>query len=86
MVLQVYNGDADAVNMLDELKDSYHKLSEKKKPSTQGGAETLVEIILTLVAKPALLFRRIGPHVFSACCANINEPALESMTQVCKVF
>jgi DNA polymerase phi len=86
MILQVYNGDADAVNMLDELKDSYYKLSENKKPSTQGGAEALVEIILTLVAKPALLFRRIGPHVFSACCSNLNEPALESMTQVCKVF
>jgi DNA polymerase phi len=85
MILQVYNGDAEAVAMLDELRDSYHKLLGDKKSRIQGGPETLVEIILGLVAKPALLFRRIGPHVFSAITPDINESALQSMVQVCKI-
>ena len=82
MILQVYNGDADAVNMLDELKDSYHNLLDKNNSRTPGGPEALVDIILSLAAKPALLFRRITPHIFSACASSINEPALKSMTQV----
>lgn len=86
MILQVFNGDVDAVTMLDELEESYHKLLSGKKSRTQGGPEALVEIILSLVAKPALLFRRIGPHVFSACAPYINESALRSMTQVCEVL
>lgn len=85
MILQVYNGDADAVTMLDELRDSYHKLLDSKKSRIRGGPEALVEIILGLVAKPALLFRRIGPHVFSAVAPDINESALQSMVQVRKI-
>lgn len=85
MILQVYNGDVDAVNMLVELEESFHKLETNKTSSLPGGSETLVEIILSLVAKPALLFRRIGPQVFSACAPYINETALQSMIQVREV-
>lgn len=86
MILQVFNGDVDAVNMLDELEECFHKLQINRKSNIPGGSEALVEIILSLVAKPALLFRRIGPHVFSACAPYINETALQSMTQVCEVL
>ena len=85
LILQVFNGDVDAVNMLEELEESFHKLQIDKTSKISGGPETLVEIILSLVAKPALLFRRIGPHVFSACAPYINESALQPMIQVRQV-
>ena len=86
VILQVYNGDVDAVNMLDELEGSFYKLQVDKTSRTPGGPEVVVEIILSLVAKPALLFRRIGPHVFSACAPYLNETALQFMIQVCEVL
>lgn len=81
-ILQVFNGDVDAINMVEELEESYHKLQIEETSKSSGGPEVLVEIILSLVAKPALLFRRIGPHVFSACAPYINETALQPMIQV----
>lgn len=86
LILQVYDGDADAVNMVDELKDSYYKLLDREKSRSQEGSEVLIEIILSLLAKPARLFRRIGPHVYSALAKDINESALQSMIQVCHAF
>lgn len=86
MILQVFNGDGDAVNMLDELEESFNKLQINETSKIPGGSETLIEIILSLVAKPALLFRRIGPHVFSACAPYIDETALQPMIQVCEVL
>lgn len=82
MILEVFNGDVDAINMLEELEESFHKLHIDKTSKIAGGPEILVEIILSLVAKPALLFRRIGPRVFSACAPYINESALQPMIQV----
>lgn len=82
MILQVFNGDVDAVNLLEELEESFHKLQIDKTSKISGGPVVLVEIILSLVAKPALLFRRIGPHVFSACVPYLDETALQPMIQV----
>ena len=86
LILEVYNGDTDAVNMIDELKDSYYKLLDREKSKTQEGSEALTEIILSLLAKPARLFRRIGPHVYSTLAKDINELALQSIIQVCHAF
>ena len=82
-ILQVYNFDADAVSMLDELKDCYDKLV-KHKHGARGGSDVLVEIILSYVAKPSQLFRHLGQQVFSAFTSDMNEVGLQSMIKVCR--
>lgn len=82
-ILQVYNFEADAVSMLDELKLCYETLiKHRSKGSSHGGSDALVEIILSLISKRSVLFRRLGEQVFSAFVSYIGETGLQSMTQV----
>lgn len=81
-ILQVYNFEADAVSMLDELKICYETLIKHRSKGSYGGSDALVEIILSLVSKRSVLFRRLGEQVFSAFVLDIGETGLQSMTQV----
>ncbi|MCJ1468835.1 DNA-directed DNA polymerase [Pseudocyphellaria aurata] len=81
-ILQVYNFDADAVGVLEELKDCYGTLVKHKNKRAQGGSDALIEIILSFVAKPSLLFRRLGQRVFSACVSTVDGAGLQSMIKV----
>ncbi len=85
-ILQVYNFEADAVGMLDELRHCYGTLIKHRKKGAQGGSDALVEIILGFVSKPSLLFRHLGRQVFSAFVSDVGEAGLQSMTQVCDIF
>src|SRR5207247_7942762 len=60
-ILQVYNGDADAVSMLDELKFCYSRFLGHKKSEqgpTSEASDTLVEILLSFASKQSQLLRR----------------------------
>lgn len=81
-ILQVYNFEADAVSMLDDLKLCYERLIRHRNKKFHGGSDVLVEIILSLVSKRSVLFRRLGEQVFSAFVSDIGERGLQSMTQV----
>lgn len=81
-ILQVYNGDADAVSMLDELSSCYDTLIKHRKTGDQRGSEGLVEILLGLAAKPSKLFRRLVQQVFTTFTSDINHNGLQSMFEV----
>lgn len=87
-ILQVYNGDADAVSMLDELGFCYSKIwghenSEKGDISVASGASTaLVEILLSFASKPSQLFRRMSEQVFSVFADRMTPDALQSLISV----
>lgn len=85
-ILQIYSFDADAVGILEDLSDCYGNLIEDKNKRAQGGSDILVEIILSFVAKPSLLFRRLGQQVFSACVSDVDEIGLQSMIKVRSAF
>ncbi|MCJ1393982.1 DNA-directed DNA polymerase [Xylographa bjoerkii] len=79
-ILQIYNGDADAVSIVGELQTCYKALFVSKSQVDHGkAAETLVEIILSLVSKPSLLFKRLAQQVFSVCTSVVNANGLQSM-------
>ena len=82
-ILQVYNEDADAVDLLGELKGCYETMV--KETSIEGrnqGCELLLEVLLSLVSKPSQLFRRVAKQVFGACASQINSNGLGSLLQV----
>ena len=82
-IIEVYNGDTDAMNVLDELKDCYTSLVKHRRKGEQEGPEALVEILLSFVAKPSMMFRRLAQQVFSACASDVNKSGLQSMIKVC---
>lgn len=82
-ILQIYNGDADAVGIIHDLQRCFKTLSDPRSRINQGpDSETLVEIILSLVSRPSLLFKRLAHQVFSVCTLVVNASGLQSMIKV----
>ncbi|KAE8135873.1 DNA polymerase phi-domain-containing protein [Aspergillus pseudotamarii] len=84
-ILQVYNGDADAVSMLDELDFCYSKIfgdKKSKKEETADASDALVEILLSFASKPSQLFRRMSEQVFGAFADKISENGLDSLVSI----
>ncbi|KAL2827137.1 putative DNA polymerase V [Aspergillus cavernicola] len=84
-ILQVYNGDADAASMLEELDFCYNKIfggKKSKKEETSEASDALVEILLSFASKPSQLFRRMSEQVFAAFAPNITATGLESLISI----
>ncbi|KAL4945666.1 hypothetical protein BDV06DRAFT_230140 [Aspergillus oleicola] len=92
-ILQVYNGDADAASMLDELDFCYNKIfgtNDKKSKSkkaekaeeTSEASDALVEILLSFASKPSQLFRRMSEQVFTAFAPSVTATGLESLISI----
>jgi DNA polymerase phi len=84
-ILQIYNGDGDAVSMLDELKFCYSKFLGNKKSDEEASdaSDTLVEILLSFASKPSQLFRRMSEQVFGAFADQVTADGLQSLISVC---
>ncbi|KAL4895395.1 DNA polymerase phi-domain-containing protein [Aspergillus ambiguus] len=84
-ILQVYNGDADAVSMLEELDFCFSKIFGDKKSKdedTSDASDALVEILLSFASKPSQLFRRMSEQVFGAFADKVTETGLDSLTSI----
>ena len=89
-LLQAYNGEGDAVMMLDDLDASYkafeasRKTSSKKKNkvSTSDGQNAFVEIVLSFSGNTRTLFRRIGEEAFAIFASEISAEGLRSLTEI----
>ncbi|KAL1966912.1 hypothetical protein VTN77DRAFT_3656 [Rasamsonia byssochlamydoides] len=84
-ILQVFNGDADAVSMLDELGFCYSKFWGKKsdkEEDTSDASNALVEILLSFASKPSQLFRRMSEQVFGVFADQVTADGLESLISV----
>lgn len=79
-ILQVHNEESDAVGILVELNDSFKLLLHKKKRPRDSA--TLIEILLSFIARPSRLFRRLAQQVFTACASELDDTALQSMIKV----
>jgi hypothetical protein len=88
-LLQAYNGEGDAVMMLDDLDASYKAFeasrkasSKKQKASTSDGQNAFVEIVLSFSGNTRTLFRRIGEEAFSIFASEISADGLRSLTDI----
>lgn len=84
-ILQVYNGDADAVSMLDELKFCYSKFlgHKSERDEADEASDALVEILLSFASKQSQLFRRMSEQVFGAFADQVTATGLQSLIDVC---
>ncbi|KAF1930381.1 uncharacterized protein M421DRAFT_418700 [Didymella exigua CBS 183.55] len=79
-LLQVYNGDGDAIMMLDDL-DASRKAMVKNKDSGEG-SDAFVEIVLSFLGNPRTLFRKIGEEAFSIFASEIGSEGLQSLAEI----
>lgn len=79
-LLQVYNGDGDAIMMLDDL-DASRKAMSKNKDSGEG-SDAFVEIVLSFLGNPRTLFRKIGEEAFSIFASEIGSEGLQSLAEI----
>lgn len=84
-LLQVYNGEGDAVMLLEDLDASHKEMSKKSKKSKtaeSGSSDVFVEIVLSFLGNPLTLFRKIGEEAFSTFASNVGPDGLQSLIDV----
>ena len=82
-ILQVHNGDPDAIGILEDLRIIFLREAESPgEPEKRNDVKAIVEILLSLVSKPSQLFRRVSHDVFASLTADITEQGLEPMVKV----
>lgn len=84
VIFQLYNGEAEAIAILEELKLCYDKLIRHKdtEDSDADASEVLVELLLSFISKPSALLRKVTQHVFGAFMSDMTEGGLKLMTDV----
>ncbi|KAH9861765.1 hypothetical protein J1614_011518 [Plenodomus biglobosus] len=81
-LLQVYNGEGDAVMMLDDLDASRKAMSKKKTDSSSEGQDSFVEIVLSFLGNPRTLFRRIGEEAFAIFASEVSADGIQSLIDI----
>ena len=87
-IVQVYNGESDAVGILEDLQQCYEDLRGEDEDPEESHAEqskvaaALVEMILSFIAKPSSLFRRLAQQVFPAIVRAMDAKGMASMVRV----
>lgn len=84
VIFQLYNGEGEAVSIIDELKLCYDKLIRHKDidDSDADAYEILVELLLSFISKPSALLRKASQHVFGAFMSDMTAGGLKLMTDV----
>ncbi|UNI14926.1 DNA-directed DNA polymerase [Purpureocillium takamizusanense] len=80
-IFQLYNEDPDAMEVLNDLAQFYERLrSGSVGDKSEGSSELLVEILLSMVARPSSLMRQVSQQVFDAFTSQISAEGLELLT------
>lgn len=84
VIFQLYNGEPEAVSILDELKLCYDKLIRHKDSDDPDAdaSEVLAELLLSFISKPSALLRKVTQHVFGAFMTEMTAGGLKLMTDV----
>ncbi|KAJ4314082.1 DNA-directed DNA polymerase [Fusarium piperis] len=80
-IFQLYNEDPDAMEVLKDLDQYSDRLKKGKSAESEAGnSELLVEILLSMVARPSSLMRQVSQQVFDAFTPKISAAGLELLT------
>lgn len=83
-IFQLYNQESDAMETLQDLAQYSDRLKKGKKDGDDddeaGSSELLVEILLSMVARPSSLMRQVSQQVFDAFTSQISPEGLELLT------
>ncbi|KAM7033257.1 myb-binding protein 1A [Acridotheres tristis] len=88
MAIHLFKNQSETVDVLSDLLNcterAFSKEAKKKKTdnSEPGWVEVMVEILLSLLAQPSLLLRRISKSVFVSICPNLTKRGLQLILDV----
>ena len=86
-ILQLHEGDADAVGILQDLNTHHNIL--RGGPAQVGDtaqSDSIVEIVLSFASKPSRFSHQIGLQAFRAYTGEISRPGLHSLLRVSDDF
>ena len=84
-IIQVYNGESDAVGILEDLQQIYEDLrgyDEEPHADQSKVAAALIEMMLSFIAKPSLLYRRLAQQVFPSVAKGMDAKGMASLIRV----
>lgn len=79
-ILQLYNEEPDAIEILADLKQCYEKLVSQQQDDDGDVSALLVEILLAMVARPSSLMRQTADRVFEGFTSLMTSEALALLT------
>lgn len=79
-ILQLYNEEPDAIEILNDLKQCYEKLLSQEQDDDGDVSALLVEILLAMVARPSSLMRQTAERVFEGFAGLMTSEALALLT------
>ncbi|TRZ11948.1 hypothetical protein HGM15179_015160 [Zosterops borbonicus] len=89
MAIHLFKNQPETVDVLSDLlnctEKAFSKEAKKKKKtedSEPGWVEVMVEVLLSLLAQPSLLLRRISKSVFAWICPNLTKRGLQLILDV----
>ncbi|XP_010143035.1 PREDICTED: myb-binding protein 1A, partial [Buceros rhinoceros silvestris] len=88
MAIHLFKNQAETMDVLSDLLNcterAFSKEPKKKKTDSAepGWVEVMVEILLSLLAQPSLLIRRISKSVFVRICPNLTKRGLQLILDV----
>ncbi|NXX86138.1 MBB1A protein, partial [Urocolius indicus] len=88
MAIHLFKNQSETMDVLNDLLNcterAFSKEPQKKKTDNTepGWVEVMVEILLSLLAQPSLLIRRISNSVFVRICPNLSKRGLQLILDV----
>ena len=96
VILQVYNGESDALSVLEDLRSIQTKMLKsgdnkrsKEKKEKQGAEDTdmdpsevLIDILLSFLSKPSMLLKRLAKTVFTSFCGSVTGRGLQRCFEI----
>ncbi|NXL13773.1 MBB1A protein, partial [Setophaga kirtlandii] len=87
MAIHLFKNQSETVEVLSDLlnctEKAFSKEAKKKTDSSEPGwVEVMVEILLSLLAQPSLLLRRISKSVFVWICPSLTKRGLQLILDV----
>ncbi|EXJ61462.1 uncharacterized protein A1O5_11778 [Cladophialophora psammophila CBS 110553] len=87
LLFQIYSGETEAVEILQEVLDNWGRRKDNQKGrvtanSGQESADAIMEILLSFASRPSKLMRRITVQIFDAFAPNISATGLEAMCRI----
>ncbi|KFV97388.1 Myb-binding protein 1A-like, partial [Eurypyga helias] len=88
MAIHLFKNSSETIDVLSDLLNcverAFSKEPKKKKTDNAepGWVEVMVEILLSLLAQPSLLIRRISKSVFVRICPNLTKRGLQLILDV----
>jgi len=84
VLFQIYNGEAEAVEILQEViaMDDDQKATRKSVPTSISDDVPIIQILLGFASRPSKFMRRITIQIFEAFAPQVSREGLQSLCEV----